>query len=272
MHHGCVAHANAGGEGSGRWWPTSRNCRWGGRSITPVSWPPTTSSICPATASPQAAGTAPVPGAWGCRAKHPWPGSSACSKAGTPQLASCSAALTAVTACLPSTWSCGRPRASRSSTAWVTRPPAGRCWPPIMLGWPRRCLPGRVHGRPPRSRRCPARVRTGPVGGRLRPPDVQGGRSTAAHSPGGGQPGPGAGRDLYRHRLAADAIYRATYQRELTRTLGVEWTAADIHGNRELKGMPQDLVRSFSKRTGQIDAELDRLVEHGRERTPRLVK
>jgi conjugative relaxase-like TrwC/TraI family protein len=80
------------------------------------------------------------------------------------------------------------------------------------------------------------------------------------------------GRDLYRHRLAADAIYRATYQRELTRTLGVEWTAADIHGNRELKGMPQDLVRSFSKRTGQIDAELDRLVEHGRERTPRLVK
>jgi conjugative relaxase-like TrwC/TraI family protein len=80
------------------------------------------------------------------------------------------------------------------------------------------------------------------------------------------------GRDLYRHRLAADAVYRATYQRELTRTLGVEWTAADAHGNRELAGMPEALVRSFSKRTGQIDAELDRLVEHGRERTPRLVK
>ena len=45
------------------------------------------------------------------------------------------------------------------------------------------------------------------------------------------------GRDLYRHRLAADAIYRATYQRELVRTPGVEWTAADIHGNRELQGM-----------------------------------
>jgi conjugative relaxase-like TrwC/TraI family protein len=41
------------------------------------------------------------------------------------------------------------------------------------------------------------------------------------------------GRDLYRHRLAADAIYRASYQRELVRTLGVEWTAADTHGNRE---------------------------------------
>jgi conjugative relaxase-like TrwC/TraI family protein len=80
------------------------------------------------------------------------------------------------------------------------------------------------------------------------------------------------GRDLYRHRLAADAIYRATYQRELTRTLGVEWTPADSHGNRELAGVPEDLVRGFSKRTGQIDAELDRLTADGQERTPRLVK
>jgi conjugative relaxase-like TrwC/TraI family protein len=80
------------------------------------------------------------------------------------------------------------------------------------------------------------------------------------------------GRDLYRHRLAADAIYRATYQRELVRTLGVEWTAADRHGNRELQGIPEDLVLSFSKRTSQIDAELDRLVTDGGERTPRLVK
>jgi conjugative relaxase-like TrwC/TraI family protein len=80
------------------------------------------------------------------------------------------------------------------------------------------------------------------------------------------------GRDLYRYRLAADAIYRATYQRELVRTLGVEWTAADTHGNRELQGIPKDLVRLFSKRTDQIDTELDRLVVDGRERTPRLVK
>jgi conjugative relaxase-like TrwC/TraI family protein len=28
------------------------------------------------------------------------------------------------------------------------------------------------------------------------------------------------GRDLYRHRLTADAIYRASYQRQLVRTLG----------------------------------------------------
>jgi conjugative relaxase-like TrwC/TraI family protein len=80
------------------------------------------------------------------------------------------------------------------------------------------------------------------------------------------------GRDLYRHRLAADTIYRATYQRELVRTLGVEWTAADTYGNRELQGMPEALVRSFSKRTSEIDAELDRLAADGGERTPRLVK
>jgi conjugative relaxase-like TrwC/TraI family protein len=80
------------------------------------------------------------------------------------------------------------------------------------------------------------------------------------------------GRDLYRHRLAADAIYRATYQRELVRTLGVAWTAADRHGNRELHGMPAELIRGFSKRTDQIDTELDQLTEDGRERTPRLVK
>ena len=80
------------------------------------------------------------------------------------------------------------------------------------------------------------------------------------------------GRGLYRHRLATHAIYRATYQRELVRTLGVEWTAADGHGNRELQGMPEPLNRGFSKRTGQIDAELGRLTQDGRERTPRLVK
>jgi conjugative relaxase-like TrwC/TraI family protein len=80
------------------------------------------------------------------------------------------------------------------------------------------------------------------------------------------------GRDLYRHRLAADAIYRASYQRQLTRTLGVEWTAADAHGNRELQGVPEELLRAFSKRTDQIDLEVERLEASGRERTPRLVK
>jgi hypothetical protein len=80
------------------------------------------------------------------------------------------------------------------------------------------------------------------------------------------------GRDLYRHRRAADAVYRAAYQRELTRSLGVEWTAADRWGNRELRGMPAELLRAFSKRAEQVTAEVDRLEASGRARTPRLVK
>ncbi len=71
------------------------------------------------------------------------------------------------------------------------------------------------------------------------------------------------GRDMYRHRRAADAVYRAVLQRELTRSLGVEWTEADRHGNRELQGMPKELVRAFSKRTEQVNAEVERLEASG---------
>jgi conjugative relaxase-like TrwC/TraI family protein len=80
------------------------------------------------------------------------------------------------------------------------------------------------------------------------------------------------GRDVYRHRRAADAIYRAALQRELTRSLGVEWTEADRHGNREIRGMPKELIRAFSKRAEQVNAEVERLEASGRLRTPRLVK
>ena len=138
MHHGCVRSRQRRREGAAGWWPTSPSSRWAGRTTTPASWPPTTNSTCPATVSPQAGGTAPAPPRWGCRAKHRRPGSRPCSRAATRQLASCWAVPTAVTPCPPLMWSCGRPRASRSSTASVIRRPAGRCWPPTMLGWPRR--------------------------------------------------------------------------------------------------------------------------------------
>ena len=178
-------------------------------------------------------------------------------------------------------WSCARPRACRSSTAWGRRRPAGRCWPPTTpvsgeavayldehLGT-RRGHGGVQHvsgqgllavGFDHRTSRegDPLLHTHLVVANRVQGPD---GRWTALD-----------GRDLYRHRLAADAIYRASYQRELVRTLGVEWTAADAHGNRELQGLPEELVRLFSKRTDQIDLEVERLEADGRERTPRLVK
>jgi hypothetical protein len=248
MHQGCVRSCRRRREAAAGWWPTSRSSRWGGRSITPVSWPPTTKRICPATASTQACGVAPAPAVWGCMAKHRWPGSRPCLRAATPRLGSCSAVPMAATPCPPLMWSCGRPRASRSSTAWVTRPPAGRSSKGITLGWMRRSdiwtsiwVPRRGHGGVQHvdgqgvlavgfdhrtSREGDPLLHTHLViANRIQGPD---GRWTALD-----------GRDLYRHRLAADAIYRATYQRELSSSLGVEWTAADPTATASSRGCPR---------------------------------
>jgi conjugative relaxase-like TrwC/TraI family protein len=80
------------------------------------------------------------------------------------------------------------------------------------------------------------------------------------------------GRDLYAHRRAADALYRAAYQRSLTRSLGIAWEEADRWGNRPITGMPTRVVRAFSKRNQQISEHLARLEEQGRQRTPALVR
>src|SRR5206468_12223445 len=87
--------------------------------------------------------------------------------------------------------------------------------------------------------------------------------------------GPGRGvahagrRDVYQHRLAADAIYQGTYQTELSRTLGVRWAPADGWGNRAIEGMPEAPRRGFSKRHEQISAELERQEANGKPRTPK---
>ena len=80
------------------------------------------------------------------------------------------------------------------------------------------------------------------------------------------------GRDLYAHRRAADALYRAAYQRSLTRSLGIAWGEADRWGNRPIIGMPAEVVRAFSKRNQQISEHLARLEGAGRQRTPALVR
>lgn len=65
-------------------------------------------------------------------------------------------------------------------------------------------------------------------------------------------------RALYEHRHAADAIYRATLAHELRRTLGVELVAKDRWF--EVAGIPEGLVRTFSKRREAIE---ELLLEHG---------
>jgi conjugative relaxase-like TrwC/TraI family protein len=79
-------------------------------------------------------------------------------------------------------------------------------------------------------------------------------------------------RDLLNHRASADAMYRAAYQSELTRTLGVRWQAPDRWGNRAIQGMPEELRRSLSKRHEQITAELERQEAQGKHRTAKLVQ
>jgi conjugative relaxase-like TrwC/TraI family protein len=79
-------------------------------------------------------------------------------------------------------------------------------------------------------------------------------------------------RDLLTHRATADTMYRAAYQAELTRTLGVRWQEPDRWGNRAIQGMPEELRRGFSKRHEQITAELQRQEANGKHRTAKLVQ
>jgi hypothetical protein len=58
---------------------------------------------------------------------------------------------------------------------------------------------------------------------------------------------PVAGDRLAAHVDAAVAVYRDAYQRELTGRLGVDWTAPDAHGDRELVGLPERLLRGLSR-------------------------
>ena len=149
----------------------------------------------------------------------------------------------------PSTWSCGRPRASRSSTASVTRPPAGRCWPPITPGWPRRSATwtstwgpaaamavsstcpdrgcwrsGSTTGRPERAIRCCTPIWSSPTASRGR---TDAGRPwTAGTCTGIGWPRtPSTGPPT----SASSSGHSGWSGRRRTR-----------HGNRELQGMPED--------------------------------
>jgi conjugative relaxase-like TrwC/TraI family protein len=79
-------------------------------------------------------------------------------------------------------------------------------------------------------------------------------------------------RDLLNHRPTADAMFRAAYQTELTRTLGVRWEAPDRWGNRAIEAMPEEVRRGFSKRHEQITAELQRQEANGKHRTAKLVQ
>src|SRR4051812_30042737 len=63
------------------------------------------------------------------------------------------------------------------------------------------------------------------------------------------------GHEIYAHKKSAGALYQAALRNELTRTLGVSWTAVSKDGQAEIAGVPTALMRAWSKRTTQTLAE-----------------
>ena len=62
---------------------------------------------------------------------------------------------------------------------------------------------------------------------------------------------------LHEWAKAAGSVFQAELQRRLSTELGVEW-GPDRHGCREMAGFNREQLRTFSKRTLQIESELER--------------
>lgn len=65
------------------------------------------------------------------------------------------------------------------------------------------------------------------------------------------------GRALYAHAKTAGYLYEARLRAELTRRLGVAWTPVR-NGIADVVGVPRPVVRAFSRRRQEIEAELAR--------------
>ncbi len=65
------------------------------------------------------------------------------------------------------------------------------------------------------------------------------------------------GRRLYAHAKTAGYLYEARLRAELTRELGLEWGPVR-NGIADVAGVPAPVLRAFSRRRAEIDAELER--------------
>ena len=70
------------------------------------------------------------------------------------------------------------------------------------------------------------------------------------------------GTGLYRSKRTAGVMFQAALRRELTMRLGVEWSPP-VKDSCEIAGIPRRIIRLFSKRREEIEAELDRLGASG---------
>jgi len=65
-------------------------------------------------------------------------------------------------------------------------------------------------------------------------------------------------RGLYRHGLAADALYQATFRHLAERRLGLQ-SEPVVNGWADVAGVPRAVIEHFSKRSEEIAAEVDRV-------------
>ena len=65
------------------------------------------------------------------------------------------------------------------------------------------------------------------------------------------------GRRIYSQARTASFVYQAVLRSELSRELGVQWTPVR-RGIAEIAGVPRPVLRAFSRRRAEIEAELER--------------
>ena len=61
--------------------------------------------------------------------------------------------------------------------------------------------------------------------------------------------------ELYHHKKSAGMIYQSALRNELTGRLGVAFEAVNEHGQAEIAGVPQELMKLWSKRAAAIEVE-----------------
>jgi conjugative relaxase-like TrwC/TraI family protein len=71
------------------------------------------------------------------------------------------------------------------------------------------------------------------------------------------------GRLLYRHAKTAGYVYQAVLRAQVTEQLGIGWTRRE-RGIGEIAGVPREVLKTFSRRRAEIEAELERLGAAGR--------
>ena len=76
------------------------------------------------------------------------------------------------------------------------------------------------------------------------------------------------GRYLKKHQRALGGLYQSVLRAELAHRYGVAWGPI-VNGQAEIVGTPPELLETFSKRTAQVEALLERRVDAFREREGR---